>query len=71
MPRPARFIRAWRGNTTTTSRAPCTNTSRVSARTRSWFRWQKRSDAEIQALADYYGALPGKLDDLSRYQQGN
>jgi len=29
------------------------------------------SDAEIQGLADYYGALPGKLDDLSRYQQGN
>ncbi len=29
------------------------------------------SEAEIQGLADYYGALPGKLDDLSRYEQGN
>jgi cytochrome c553 len=29
------------------------------------------SEGEIQGLADYFGALPGKLDDLSRYQQGN
>ena len=29
------------------------------------------SEAEIQGLADYYGALPGKLDDLSRYEQGD
>jgi hypothetical protein len=29
------------------------------------------SEAEIQGLSDYYGALPGKLDDLSRYEQGN
>jgi cytochrome c553 len=29
------------------------------------------SEAEIQGLADYYAALPGKLDDLSRYEQGD
>jgi cytochrome c553 len=29
------------------------------------------SEAEIQGLSDYYGTLPGKLDDLSRYEQGN
>jgi cytochrome c553 len=26
------------------------------------------SDAEIQGLADYFGKMPGKLDDLSRHQ---
>jgi len=29
------------------------------------------SEAEIQGLSDYYGALPGKIDDLSRHEQGN
>ena len=29
------------------------------------------SDAEIQGLADYYGAMPGKLDDLSHHEQGS
>ncbi|HSE12967.1 MAG TPA: cytochrome c [Rudaea sp.] len=29
------------------------------------------SEAEIQALASYFASLPGKLDDLSRHEQGN
>ena len=29
------------------------------------------SEAEIQGLADYYGALPGKLDDLAHHEQGS
>lgn len=29
------------------------------------------NDVEIDALARYFSALPGKLDDLSRYRQGN
>ena len=29
------------------------------------------SEAEIQALASYFAALPGKLDDLSRHEQGD
>ena len=29
------------------------------------------SEAEIQGLADYYGSLPGKLDDLARHEQGD
>jgi cytochrome c553 len=28
------------------------------------------SEAEIQGLANYYGAMPGKLDDLSHHEQG-
>jgi cytochrome c553 len=29
------------------------------------------SDAEIDALTRYFGAMPSKLDDLSKYEQGN
>jgi len=29
------------------------------------------SDAEIDGLSRYFGALPGKLDDLSKYEQGD
>ncbi len=29
------------------------------------------SDAEIDGLSRYFGALPGKLDDLSKHEQGN
>ena|SRR5215468_6003840 len=29
------------------------------------------SDAEIEGLSIYFGALPGKLDDLSKYEQGD
>jgi len=29
------------------------------------------SDAEIDGLSRYFGELPGKLDDLSKYEQGN
>ena len=29
------------------------------------------SEAEIQALASYFAALPGKLDDLSHHEQGD
>jgi cytochrome c553 len=29
------------------------------------------SDAEIEAIARYYAAMPGKLDDLARYESGN
>jgi cytochrome c553 len=29
------------------------------------------SEAEIQGLADYYGSLPGKLDDLAHHEQGD
>jgi cytochrome c553 len=29
------------------------------------------SEAEIDGLSRYFGALPGKLDDLSKYEQGN
>ena len=29
------------------------------------------SEPEIQGLADYYGAMPGKLDDLSHHEQGS
>jgi hypothetical protein len=29
------------------------------------------SDGEIDGLARYYGAMPGKLDDLSHYEQGD
>ena len=29
------------------------------------------SDAEIDALARYFGAMPSKLDDLSKYEQGD
>lgn len=29
------------------------------------------SDAEIDALARYFGAMPTKLDDLSKYEQGD
>ena len=29
------------------------------------------SDAEIDGLSRYFGGLPGKLDDLSKYEQGN
>lgn len=29
------------------------------------------SDAEIDALARYFGAMPSKLDDLSRHEQGS
>ena len=29
------------------------------------------SEAEIQGLASYYGAMPGKLDDLSHHEQGS
>ena len=28
------------------------------------------SEAEIQGLASYYGAMPGRLDDLSHHEQG-
>jgi len=28
------------------------------------------SEAEIQGLADYYGSMPGKLDDLAHHEQG-
>lgn len=28
------------------------------------------TEGEIQGLADYYGAMPGKLDDLSHHEQG-
>lgn len=28
------------------------------------------SDAEIEGLSNYYGAMPGKLDDLSHHEQG-
>lgn len=29
------------------------------------------SDAEIDALARYFAEMPGKLDDLSKYEQGD
>jgi cytochrome c553 len=29
------------------------------------------SDAEIDALARYFGEMPSKLDDLSRHEQGS
>lgn len=29
------------------------------------------SDAEIDALARYFASMPGKLDDLSKHEQGN
>lgn len=29
------------------------------------------SDAEIDALARYFGSMPSKLDDLSKYEQGD
>ena len=29
------------------------------------------SEAEIDGLSRYFGALPGKLDDLSKYEQGD
>jgi len=29
------------------------------------------SDADIDALARYYGAMPGKLDDLAHHEQGS
>jgi cytochrome c553 len=29
------------------------------------------SEAEIDALARYFAAMPGKLDDLSKHEQGN
>lgn len=29
------------------------------------------SDAEIQGLADYFGAMPSKLDDLAHHKQGS
>ena len=29
------------------------------------------SEAEIDALARYFSSMPGKLDDLSKHEQGN
>ena len=29
------------------------------------------SDADIDRLARYYAAMPGKLDDLARHEQGS
>lgn len=29
------------------------------------------SEEEIQGLSRYFGSLPGKLDDLSRHEQGD
>jgi cytochrome c553 len=29
------------------------------------------SDADIEAISRYYAAMPGKLDDLSRHEQGD
>ncbi len=29
------------------------------------------SNADMDALARYYAAMPGKLDDLSKYEQGD
>jgi len=29
------------------------------------------SKADIEALADYYAAMPGKLDDLAHHEQGS
>jgi len=29
------------------------------------------SEGEIQGLASYYAAMPTKLDDLSRHEQGD
>ncbi|TLY53215.1 MAG: c-type cytochrome [Gammaproteobacteria bacterium] len=29
------------------------------------------SDAEIDALSRYFGAMPSKLDDLAKYEQGS
>jgi len=29
------------------------------------------TEAEIQGLSDYYGAMPGKLDDLAHHEQGS